>query len=197
VVTGKTVVNKQFTAKTLEKLDGQWPLVHVVSHFVLTAGDSSSSFLLLGDGERYSLAKMRESPDLFAGVELLAVPICDTAVHDSDYYGKEIETMADLAQRLGANSVLASLWKVSYDVTPKLMLRFYELAQAHPDWSKAELLRQAQLGLLRGEIRIDSDANVTRGQCGPRVQPRNLSSAKTFFAHPFYWSAFVLYGTGR
>ena len=197
VLTGKTVVNKQFTAKTLENLDGQWPLVHVVSHFVLTAGDSRSSFLLLGDGERYSLAKMRETPDLFAGVELLAVPICDTAVHDSDYYGKEIETMADLAQRLGANSVLASLWKVSYDVTPKLMLRFYELAQAHRDWSKAELLRQAQLSLLRGEIRIDSNANVTRGQCGPRVQSRSLSIAKAPFAHPFYWSAFVLYGNGR
>jgi CHAT domain-containing protein/tetratricopeptide (TPR) repeat protein len=196
VLSGKTVVNELFRAQTLEDLDGRWPLVHVMSHFVLDPGNSRLSFLLLGNGEHYTLATMRESRDLFAGVELLSVPICDTALQDADVYGKETEALADVAQRVGARSVLASLWKVSYDVTPKLMLRFFELARAHPDWSKAELLREAQLGLLKGEISISNGANVSRGSCD---EPRrhSIANRKFPFAHPYYWSAFVLYGSGR
>lgn len=196
VLSGTMVVNEEFRAQTLDDLDGRWPLVHVVSHFVLDPGNSRLSYLVLGDGEHYTLARMRESRDLFAGVELLSVPICDTALQDADFYGKETEALADVAQRVGARSVLASLWKVSYDVTPKLMLRFFELARAHEDWSKAELLRQAQLALLRGEIAIPDAANVSRGSCG-LTRRRPIANRKAPFAHPYYWSAFVLYGSGR
>ena len=199
VLPGKTVVNEDFTAKTLEDLDGQWPLVHVESHFVLTAGEPELSFLRLGDGDRYTLAKMQEAPDLFAGVELLSVPICESAVEDADAYGKETEALANLAQRAGARSVIASLWKVSYHVTPKLMSRFYELAAAHPDWSKSELLRQAQLSLLRGEIAIALDRGIARGSCPSNRQRRMrfVAGRKSPFAHPYYWAAFVLYGNAR
>jgi CHAT domain-containing protein/Tfp pilus assembly protein PilF len=199
VLKGKTIVNEKFTARTLEDLDGHWPLVHVVSHFILTEDDSELSFLRLGDGDRYTLARMREHPRLFAGVELLALPICESAVKGSDAYGKETEALADLAQRLGANSVLASLWKVSYHVTPRLMLRFYELTQAHQDWSKAELLRQTQLDLIHGEISIPLDRGIVHGTCRLNSTPRRgvAFHRKAPFAHPFYWSAFVLYGTGR
>lgn len=199
VLKGKTAVNEEFTAKTLEDLDGRWPLVHVVSHFMLTAGEPELSFLRLGDGDRYTLAKMQQAPDLFTGVELLAIPICESAVEDTDAYGKETEALANLAQRAGARSVIASLWKVSYHVTPKLMLRFYELAQAHPDWPKSELLRQAQLNLLRGEISIAPERGIARGSCrlGRQARRRFVAGARTPFAHPFYWAAFVLYGSAR
>lgn len=196
---GKTIVNEKFTARTLEDLDGRWPLVHVMSHFVLIRDDPELSFLRLGDGDIYTVARMREHPDLFAGVELLALPICESAAQRSDAYGKETEALADLAQHLGANTVLASLWKVSYHVTPKLMIRFYELAQTHQEWSKAELLRQAQLNLIHGNISIPLSRGIARGNCGLNSNPRRglVFDRKAPFAHPFYWSAFVLYGTGR
>lgn len=199
VLPGKTVVNEEFTAQALDNLDGQWPLVHIVSHFVLTAGEPELSFLRLGDGDRYTLAKLQEAPDLFAGVELLSVPICESAVVDADAYGKETEALANLAQGAGARSVIASLWKVSYHVTPKLMSRFYELAAAHPDWSKSELLRQAQLSLLRGDLAIRPDRAIARGSCPSSRQPRMrfVAGRKTPFAHPYYWAAFVLYGNAR
>ena len=95
--------------------------------------------------------------------------------------------------------MLASLWKVSYHVTPKLMIRFYELAQAHQEWSKAELLRQAQLDLIHGNISIPLSRGIARGNCGLNSNPHRglVLDHKAPFAHPFYWSAFVLYGTGR
>lgn len=139
---------------------------------------------------------MREQPDLFAGVELLSIPICESATPTADAYGKEIEAFADLAQHVGAKSVIASLWRVSYHVTPKLMLRFFELAKAHPDWPKTELLRQAQLDLLRNRIDVPSEPEVTRGNCGATRKPF-VANARRRYAHPYYWSAFVLYGAPR
>lgn len=199
ILNGKTVVNDAFTMKTLEELDGRWPLVHVVSHFVFTAGEPESSFLRLGNGDRYTLAQLQQAPDVFAGVELLSVPICESAVEDADFYGKETEAFANLAQRAGARSVIASLWKVSYHVTPQLMLRFFELARAHPDWPKSELLRQAQLSLLRGEISVALESNIARGSCRSEGQSRRsfVAGRKSPFAHPYYWAAFVLYGGAR
>ena len=199
IMKGKTIFNERFTAEELEGLDSRWPLVHIVSHFVFEPGDAQNSFLALGDGNKYTIARMREHPTLFAGVELLAVPICESAAQHPDRYGKEIGAFADLAQHVGAKSVIASLWRVSYHVTPRLMQRFYELAREHPDWPKAELLRQAQLSLVRGEIAITQHRDIARGSCGPertsRPQFRLRRTAR--FAHPYYWAAFVLYGSAR
>lgn len=199
VLTGRVVVNENFTGKALEALDGHWPLVYIISHFVFDPGDSQASYLQLGNNTVYSLAQMRAQPDLFAGVELLAIPICESASAPADRYGKEIEAFADVAQQIGAKSVIGSLWKVSYHVTPHLMRRFYEMARANPRWSKAELLRQAQLDLLRGKSSVPKDSTIARGNCGTRYKsaPRFVASPKRPFAHPFYWSAFVLYGAPR
>lgn len=196
VLSGKTIVNLNFNAQSLEELDGQWPLIHIMSHFVSQPGDSQGSYLVLGDGKTYTLARMREQPDLFAGVELLSIPICESAAPIADAYGKEIEAFADLAQHVGAKSVIASLWKVSYHVTPKLMLRFFELAKAHPDWPKTELLRRAQLDLLHNRIEVPSEPDITRGNCGATRRPF-VTNARRRYAHPYYWSAFVLYGAPR
>jgi CHAT domain-containing protein len=199
VLTGKVVVNENFTGKALEDLNGHWPLVYIFSHFVFDPGDSQASYLQLGNNTTYSLAQMRAQPDLFADVELLAIPICESASAAANRYGKEIEAFTDVAQQIGARSVIGSLWKVSYHVTPHFMQRFYELAAANPGSSKAELLREAQLDLLRGKISVPRDPEITRGKCGALFNsgPRFVASRKRPFAHPFYWSAFVLYGAPR
>ncbi|HIK30224.1 MAG TPA: CHAT domain-containing protein, partial [Oscillatoriales cyanobacterium M4454_W2019_049] len=73
--------------------------------------------------------------------------------------------LAGIAVRSGARSTLASLWRVQDRSTAELMVAFYQ-ALDRPGISKAEALRQAQLQLLH-----DSQ-----------------------YAHPFFWSAFVLVG---
>lgn len=73
--------------------------------------------------------------------------------------------LAGIAVRSGARSTLASLWRVQDRSTAEFMVAFYQ-ALDRPDVSKAEALRQAQLQFLH-----DSQ-----------------------YAHPFFWSAFVLVG---
>lgn len=74
--------------------------------------------------------------------------------------------LAGIAVRAGARSTLASLWSVSDVSTTQLMAGFYRNLSQSPVISKAEALRQAQLDLLQNGS----------------------------YAHPFFWSPFILLG---
>lgn len=78
---------------------------------------------------------------------------------------KAILGLAGIAVRSGAHSTLASLWRVQDRSTAELMVAFYQ-AFSQPGVNKAEALRQAQLHLLQNPE----------------------------YAHPFFWSAFILVG---
>jgi CHAT domain-containing protein len=71
--------------------------------------------------------------------------------------------LAGVAIRAGARSALGSLWRIEDEATYRLIVAFYEQLRA-PGVSKAEALRRAQLELRR-DLR---------------------------FAHPYYWSPFLL-----
>lgn len=43
VLSGKTIVNLNFNAQSLEDLDGQWPLIHIMSHFVSKPGQDEGA----------------------------------------------------------------------------------------------------------------------------------------------------------
>ncbi|MBD1944569.1 CHAT domain-containing protein [Coleofasciculus sp. FACHB-712] len=73
--------------------------------------------------------------------------------------------LAGVAVRSGARSTLATLWSVQDESTAKLMGEFYQ--QLLQGESKVKALRQAQIALLK--------------------QPK--------YAHPFYWSSFILVGS--
>ncbi|HKQ08852.1 MAG TPA: tetratricopeptide repeat protein [Blastocatellia bacterium] len=171
IVNGKFLPNRQFTLDSLrEKLRLHSPLVHISSHFRLVPGDASSSFLLLGDGKMLTLADIRNEPDdLFGGVELLTISACETGLQrESELDGREIDSFAELAQRKGAQAILASLWNVDDKSTSRLMMEFYQKRQLNK-LTKAEALQKAQLSLLK-----DSG-----------------------YSHPFYWSPFILIGNWR
>ncbi|HEX8474072.1 MAG TPA: CHAT domain-containing protein [Pyrinomonadaceae bacterium] len=171
VISGKVFLDETFTAETFfAQLRQRHPVVHIASHFRFQPGNVTNSFLLLGNGEELSLARIRATPNVFGGVDLLALSACETATTGEDADGKEVEGFAVLAQQRGARSVLASLWPVADKSTPLLMEKFYQLRGANPRDSKAEALRAAQLSLLRD----------------------NPS-----FSHPYFWAPFILIGNWR
>ena len=171
LIGGELLSNNQFTrASFFAALRRDRPLVHIASHFRFEAGDANASFLLLGDGNKLTLEDIKAAPDdLFSGVQLLTLSACETGVQkkrESD--GREIDGFAELAQRKGAQAVIASLWKVDDESTSQLMTEFYRSRQMQKI-TKSAALQKAQIGLIK-----------TRG-----------------FSHPFYWSPFVLIGNWR
>jgi CHAT domain-containing protein len=210
IIDGPALIDGQFKRSVLENLNGEWPLVYIASHFDPRPGDSAKSVLLLGDGDKFSLAQMQKRKTLFAGVELLTLSACKTSLQGSNAYGKEIDGFAELTQRLGAISVIAALWNVNDLAASGREIDFYQLYRDHQDWAKAELLRQSQLNLLRGHVTsvpgASSSANGEAQEeegCSKPVKPNRLPrrrftpDPKAPLAHPYYWAPFVLYGSPR
>jgi CHAT domain-containing protein/Tfp pilus assembly protein PilF len=225
ILDGEVFSDGAFNKKAFhEAMKRRRPLVHISSHFSFRPGDHSRSFLLLGDGTVLTLSEMKQQGKLFEGVELLTLSACNTAATQSDSDGREIDGFAELAQRLGASAVLATLWQVSDGSTPWLMREFYRERQDRDGMTKAEALRKAQLALLNGTAKAKSlpggakDGTsadfrleiIPNGAGQPRMTTRaeivyvETRAAPPYqpeegkpFAHPYFWSPFVLYGNGR
>ncbi len=202
------------------------PLVHISSHFKFAPGDEAGSFLLLGNGTVFPLNEMKARTDLFEGVELLTLSACETAAQWADSDGREVDGFAELAQRLGASAVMATLWRVRDDSSYWLMREFYERKQKTKR-TKAESLRQAQIALLNGTAQVtpvtQPGKTNTKKRSGNSMAIKILPAGKEFpanaedgvvyvearyvkpydpsgssrYAHPFYWSPFILFGNWR
>ena len=197
ILAGEVMLDSAFTEQSLrDGLDGPYPIVHIASHFKFTPGSMNDSVLLLGDGSHMTLAQIHKLN--FSDVELLTLSACETALGDDSvtHHGAEIEGLGALAQQAGAKAVLATLWPVADESTAVLMRELYR-AHKIEHLDKAESLRQAQLTLLHGTVK------VAAGSTGPRGLRRKTETAagRSFkidanapYAHPFYWAPFILMG---
>lgn len=224
LVDGEVLADDRFTrAAMLAALRQRRPLVHIASHFSFRPGDEERSFLLLGDGSVMTLKEMKAQKELFASVELLTLSACNTAAQQTDANGREIDGFAELAQRLGATSVMATLWPVADNSSPWLMGEFYQARRGAQGVSKAEALRRAQLALLDGTANVqplpraykDSSPSVRiviRRAGGKRQEGEgrgvsievDTEDAAPFqqngnrpFAHPHFWAPFILIGNWK
>ncbi len=208
IIPGKFFLDGDFTADKFRKVSREYfpPLLHLSTHFKFSAGDARSSYFLLGDNHTFSLYEMERTPELLKGVDLLTAAACETADFRSDKNGREIETLATLAQHLGANSVIATLWRIDDGGTSQLLMEFYRQysiqRKKYPEKTpeKAELLRLAQIALLKGKAETISNCGVT-SRSDPDAQslkedPFTPNPAKPC-EHPYYWAPFVLYGGSR
>jgi CHAT domain-containing protein/Tfp pilus assembly protein PilF len=192
-VPGTIMLDDSFTEKNMEgALDQPPPLVHIATHFVFNPGDDERSYLLLGGkeegGKAYhlSLADLSDEPRMnFAGVELLTLSGCETAMGSKDSDGREVDSLGIVGQRKGAKAVVATLWKVEDASVGILMETFYRLWTTKPGMTKSEALRQAQLTLLRGATGVDSGStSSSTGKTAP-------------YSNPYYWAPFILIGNWK
>ncbi len=203
VLPGAVLLNEDFTEAALkDKLGKGYKVIHIASHFSFRPGNETKSFLLLGDGNALSLLKVRTSPQLkFRGVELLTLSACQTAVGETDATGREIESFGEIAQQNGAKAVLATLWSVADESTQILMSSFYRIRTENPNITKSTAMRLAQKELLNGKYTTD-EAIKKRSEIvdlsgTATKQPPFTKDPNAPFAHPFYWSPFVLIGNWR
>jgi CHAT domain-containing protein len=113
-----------------------------------------------------------EGLDLW-GTELVVLSACETGLGELQV-GEGALGLRRAFQLAGAQTVLASLWKVPDDETERLMTAFFRhwLGGVEP----AEALRQAQLELIR---------TLRQGVGTRRTAP------------PLYWAGFVCHGQGE
>jgi CHAT domain-containing protein len=165
---GTRLLNSEFTSARFgkEAASGSYRIVHIASHGFF-GGDANSSFILAYDdvltmnGLQSLLVSdnVKQSP-----IELLTLSACETAE------GNERAPLgfSGAAIKARARSALGTLWPVADDAARQLMGDFYT-GLTKKKSSKAEALRDAQIGLLR--------------------QPDT--------SHPFFWAPFTLVGNWK
>lgn len=112
--------------------------------------------------------------------------------------------------RAGARGLVVTLWQVDDRATALLMTRFYENLLGTPDGGAAPRPKAAALAEAKAWLKALSAEDVARltadlpkglpnGTRGVRRERDNLNAADAPrpFAHPYYWSAFILIGDPR
>ncbi|MEG4589210.1 CHAT domain-containing protein [Microcoleus sp. MOSTC5] len=185
---GKSFLNEAFTLANLKSQRQQQPfgMIHLATHAEFRSGDPSQSFIQLWD-TKLRLDQLRQMNWHSPQVEMLVLSACKTAVGD-----RQAELgFGGLAVQAGVKSAMATLWYVSDEGSLGLMTEFYGQLKTAP--IKAEALRQAQLAMLRQEVRIEGGMLHTSVGNLP-LPPELAKTTSQNFSHPYYWSAFRMIG---
>lgn len=187
---GKIFLNQDFTLDNLKSQRAlhRYGIIHLATHAEFNPGKPGNSYIQFWDTQ-LGLDQMRQLHWNNPPVDLLVLSACRTAVGDKD---AEMG-FAGLAAQSGVRSAVASLWNVSDEGTLALMTEFYQQLRIAP--IKAEALRQAQIAMIRQQLRLE--VGQLRGPMlgtGVQLPPRLAALGNRKFSHPYYWSAFTIVG---
>jgi filamentous hemagglutinin family protein len=189
---GKFFLNQNFTFNNLKSLRKYQPygIIHLATHGKFAAGTLDNSFIQLWNS-KLSLSQLRELELNNPTVELLVLSACETALGEG--YEEAELGFGGFAAKAGVKTALASLWEVSDAGTLGLMTEFYKNLRTAP--IKAEALRQAQIAMLKGQVRLENGQLRTslRGVSLPPESPD--AKRQKVLTHPFYWAAFTMIGS--
>ena len=82
------------------------------------------------------------------------------------------------------------------------MTNFYKIMETNPSTGKAEAMRQAQINLIKGTNKPEQFAETRRSEivrfgANATDQPKFVKDEGVPFAHPYFWSPFVLIGNWK
>ncbi len=164
------IEDKATESKAKESLQ-KYNYVHFATHGILDYTDFNDSYLLFmpdADGSSDGKLTIKEINGLSKQTNSMVVlSACETAVAKEEVKGWYISP-ANAFLTNRVDAVLGSLWKVPDETTNLLLQEFYKNIE-QKKMTKVDALRHAQ-------------ATVSQN-------PK--------YSHPFYWSAFVLYGEWR
>jgi len=186
---GESFLNSTFTPENLKaaRADQPFGIVHLATHGEFRPGKPENSYIQFWN-TRLSLDQIRQLGLHNPPVELMVLSACRTALGN-----EEAELgFTGLAVQAGVKSALGSLWYVSDEGTLGLMTTFYQNLKQVP--IKAEALRQTQLAMIQGQVRIENGQLITPN--GTIDLPEELAGIEDkAFTHPYFWSAFTLVGS--
>ena len=130
-------------------------------------------------------------------VDLVVLSACETGL-GSVAGGEGLTSLQRAFHLAGADTVVASLWKIEDRTTQELMRRFYDNLW-NRSLTKMDALREAQLWMLRHPkeltaMGVDQASPRGLGTTSKRVKTTQKQSNRT---NPYFWAAFQLSGDWR
>jgi CHAT domain-containing protein len=168
----KILIGTAAREETVKAEAARYPILHFATHGLLDDENPLYSRLLLAssNGNDDGFLEAREIMKLDLHADLAVLSACQTA-RGTIGPGEGLIGMSWAFFIAGASTTVVSQWKVDSASTSRLMVDFHRSLQGAdkpPPVSKAEALRRAALKL--------------------------MSVPK--YRHPFYWSGFVVVGSG-
>jgi len=184
VLAGSSFLDQDFTIRNMQEQRNKsnYGILHFGTHGQFLQDRAKDSYIQFWDSKlrSHQIPSLRFDQPV---IEMLTLSACETAV------GNNLG-ISGLAVESGARSILASLWAVSDVGTAPLMISFYK---AFPNaLSKATALRQAQLDLLKGKVKIVNNQIVGVDGLAAIALPKGTGDVD--ISHPFFWSSFILVG---
>ena len=217
ILFGKRYLDGEFTVAALKDQLGltlannqrKYNVIHFATHFRL-GSDTADSFLLLGNNQALTLEQVSDASELnFTDVELVTLSACNTAFGNvsnqtlTENNGKEVDSLATFIENRGAKAILATLWAVADESTSLLMSEFYRLHKENPKITKAAAMQKAQIAMIEGKLKPTTKDTIKNRDVGvfkvgkDTTQPPFKTDENAPFAHPYFWSPFVLIGNWR
>jgi len=185
---GKSFLDDAFTLKNLKEQRTEQPfgIIHLATHADFQPGAPSNSYIQLWD-TRLSLDQLPNLGWNYPTVDLLVLSACRTAL------GNEQAELgfSGLAVKAGVKSSIGSFWYVSDEGTLALMTQFYQ--NLRNATTKAEALQQAQVAILRGEVKLSNGQLITPNGAIP-LPPELAQQGERLLTHPYHWAGFTLVG---
>ncbi|HEY9881814.1 MAG TPA: CHAT domain-containing protein, partial [Leptolyngbyaceae cyanobacterium] len=182
-------IDQDFSLSAVRSRLNEYDIIHFATHAAFIPGNPEDSFILFGNGDRPTLADVRDWS--LSNVDLVVLSACETGLGGFGN-GEEILGLGYQFQRAGARAVIASLWSVSDGGTQTLMNAFYSgLTQG---MSKTRALQQAQIALITGDFSALGEQRAGI-EIVSTLTNQPLSPGGSL-AHPYYWAPFILIGNG-
>ncbi len=185
---GLPYLNAQFTFNNLKDSLNGHNILHIATHGKLDPFNIDNSYLLTSSGEKIDKDKISLLQDYGLGsVHLVVLSACDTGTGGKTTEGLEVAGMSHYFMQSGAKSVIASLWQVNDPATALFMQQFYQHLKA--GMSKAQAIQQVQKDFIQSKLTAKNAPDRNIG-----VQADRSSAIPLNYAHPYFWSPFILIG---
>lgn len=190
---GQKLLNEKSTINNFqdESRQQRFRIIHIATHAEFRPGKVNNSYIQFWNAKLRFEQLRQLSRDLAwqqdPKVELIVLSACRTALGD-----KQAELgFVGLALQTGVKTGLGSLWAVRDEASLALMTKFYEQLKTAP--IRSEALQKAQLGMLKGQVRVES-GKLRLNEQNLVSLPPELTRGNLNLSHPYYWSAFTMTG---
>jgi len=168
IIGGKLLIENNATEEKFITEAPFYKIIHLATHGKANDKIGDNSFLAfsaLSDSLENGLLYNRDLYNLQLNADMAVLSACETGIGELQK-GEGIISLARGFSYAGAKSIITSLWSANDQSTFQLMESFYENIKNGK--SKDEALRKAKLDY--------------------------LAKADNYYAHPFYWGAFISIG---
>lgn len=188
-LSGSNASEKQF----LDSVNN-YDIVHFAGHYIVKDGQPLRSGLLFAanddDREKGLLTNKELLNYKFSRPKLIVLSACETGVEDY-FYGEGLNGLTRTFMVSGIPLVVGSNWSIDSEATRQLITDFHKFRQL-PTSAIKDITAEKKLE--KHGRKSSTEKSISSAQALQQAQVEMIHSKTKRLQHPYYWSAFGVFG---